>query len=196
MGKPFIGLQKVGVWGAIALLMVAPLSACRSQQPVATEGVEPESTVPGAIADSTEAGQPGDLPPSTEETVLPDVNTYTVDELFAVGAGGCGMSLWLPGTASPAETNLFFNGLEADSMWMKLDGEFVNFSRTGQSGEEFYGQFTSQTFVSPDGGTTVTVEVTLGEPGEIESISIPSGTLTIQQGNQSAELAVVGGAGC
>jgi hypothetical protein len=118
----------------------------------------------------------------------------TTDELFEMGSGGCGMTLWEPG-AEPQEGFLLFNDIEGN-MLMRVDGELTRFTRTDASGEEFYGQHTSQTFVSEDGNTTVTLEVTKGERGEIESFAIPEGAMQVEHNDQTVIMPVVGDAGC
>jgi hypothetical protein len=79
---------------------------------------------------------------------------------------------------------------------MKINGEFVKFKRTEATGEDFYRQKTSQTFVSENGETEVKVDVKLGEKGEIESVGISQGTLQIEQAGETVEIPVVGDAGC
>ncbi|MGB3614854.1 MAG: hypothetical protein WBA10_13760 [Elainellaceae cyanobacterium] len=135
--------------------------------------------------------------PSTAEsyTTTPPIGSFSTDELFAAGGGGCGMSLWRA-DANPLEDGyIFFNGLDAAAI-MQLDGEMVTLSRDKVTGEEFYGQYLSQTFVAPDDALSATVNVVLGEPGEIESVAIPAGTLLLQSGGDVTEISVVGDAGC
>lgn len=105
------------------------------------------------------------------------------------------MTLWSPERSS-GDRYLFFHGLNESPMEMKIDGKIVRFKRTEASGTEFYGQQTTQTFVSEDGMIQVTAEVVLGPPGEIESVAIPSGTLRISQTEQAIDLSVIGDAGC
>lgn len=110
------------------------------------------------------------------------------------------MSLWKPEDGSRPQGMLFFNRLhqqENDQFTlMKINGQFVRFQRTAASGQAFYGQKTAQTFVSQDGTLQLQVDVTLGQPGEIESIAIDQGTLRIQQNEQVLTLPVKGDAGC
>ncbi|MEO0409135.1 MAG: hypothetical protein AAF289_17465, partial [Cyanobacteria bacterium P01_A01_bin.135] len=90
---------------------------------------------------------------------------------------------------------IFFNGLDELAI-IPIGGEMVRLERKTATGEEFYGQFTSQTFVAPDASVSATANVVLGEPGEIESVNIPSGTLIIQSNAEVTEIPVVGDAGC
>jgi hypothetical protein len=62
---------------------------------------------------------------------------------------------------------------------MKVNGEFVRFRRTAATGQELYGQYPSQTFVSQDGTIQLQVDVKYGEPGEIESFAV-EGTMRVQ----------------
>jgi hypothetical protein len=183
--------------GAIALVAFAALTAC-NPQPGEDTGDSPAPTPTEDAASSPDAptSSPSPVPesPASPAASSPAIGTYTVDELFEAGSGGCGMTLW-SSDASPQAGFLFFNGVDGN-MLMRVDGDLVWFTRTAASGDEFYGQQTSQTFVSEDGSITVTVEVTLGEPGEIESVAIPAGTLQVEQNGQILTLPVVGDAGC
>ena len=133
------------------------------------------------------------------DPVLPAIDQFTLDELFAQDGGGCGMTLWHRDDGLRSPEYLFFNGLaqpSADAVaLMKLDGEFIRFRRITASGDEFYGQQTSQTFASPDNAIKLQIDVTLGEPGEIESVSV-EGTLQLQQNGEMTEIPVLGDAGC
>ncbi|MBD1914414.1 MULTISPECIES: hypothetical protein [Cyanophyceae] len=135
----------------------------------------------------------------TSNPTLPVIDRFTLDELFAQDGGGCGMTLWHRDDGLRSPEYLFFNGLaqpSADAIaLMKLDGEFIRFRRIAASGDEFYGQQTSQTFASPDNAMQLQVDVTLGEPGEIESVSV-EGTLQLQQNGEMTEIPVLGDAGC
>lgn len=135
----------------------------------------------------------------TSNPTLPVIDRFTLDELFAQDGGGCGMTLWHRDDALRSPEYLFFNGLAQPSTdavaLMKLDGEFIRFRRIAASGDEFYGQQTSQTFASPDDAIKLQVDVTLGEPGEIESVSV-EGTLQLQQNGAMTEISVLGDAGC
>lgn len=120
------------------------------------------------------------------------IDGYTTDELFAVDSGGCGMSLKPVGN----EQFVFFNGFETDSMWMKLDGTMTQFRKTSASGEEFYGQSTTQSFTSLDGAILVDVTVQRGAELGPEVIDVESGTLRLNNLNDVIEIPVEGDAGC
>lgn len=130
--------------------------------------------------------------PLSSDAAAPKVDEFTLDE---IQGRGCGMTLWNPDRTS-RDRYLFFNGLDENSMEMKIEGEIVKFRRITATGPEFYGQQTNQSFVSEDGNIQVTAAVELGEPGEIESVAIKAGTLRISQAGETIELAVVGDAGC
>ncbi|MGB3310069.1 MAG: hypothetical protein WBG32_01295 [Nodosilinea sp.] len=169
----------------LAGLLVAGLVAC-------TPTVEPGE-------DGTANPSPP-VPESAETADTLEVNTFTMDELFAQGGGGCGMTLWPQSEESPPEGAIFFNGLAQPSddsfSLMKINGEFVRFRRTAAAGADFYGQQTSQTFVSQDDeDIQLQVDTTLGQPGEIESIAI-EGTLQLQQNGDTLTIPVRGDAGC
>lgn len=121
-----------------------------------------------------------------------DIDSFTTDELFAMGSGGCGMTLW------PVDTQeyIFFNGLEDTGMWMKLDGDMTQFRRTSASGPEFYGQAGSQSFVSLDSTTEVQVTVNVGSEKGYESVNVEQGTLRLETPNGATEITVAGNAGC
>ena len=135
--------------------------------------------------------------PSTSEnlTTVVQVDPFTLDELFDQGGGGCGMSLLQP-NAAPGEGFLFTNGIDDSPALMKLDGQWVMLNRTAASGEEFYGQQTSQTFESEDGTVTVQIDVSLGAVGEIESVEFADVQLQVIQDTQVVDVPAVGGAGC
>ncbi|MBD2234567.1 hypothetical protein [Phormidium tenue] len=165
----------------LVLIMVPVGLACT---PVADRPQPPSSSV---------LSDPADNP------TLPAIDRFTLDELFAQDGGGCGMTLWHREDGLRSPEYLFFNGLaqpSADAVaLMKLNGEFIRFRRTAASGNEFYGQQTSQTFTSPDDAIKLHVDVTQGEPGEIESVSV-TGTLQLQQNGETTEIPVLGDAGC
>ncbi|MBE9109386.1 hypothetical protein IQ273_08145 [Nodosilinea sp. LEGE 07298] len=183
----------------LAVLLIAGLVACTPTTDRINGGTaSPPSPSPESPAsESTETGDsaPGTAPQAGSF----EVNSFTVDELFAQGGGGCGMTLWQQSEGSPSEGFLFFNGLAQPSgdgfTLMKINGEFVRFSRTAAAGEEFYGQQTSQTFVSQDDDIQLQVDTALGEPGEIESVAV-EGTLQLQQDGDTVEIPVQGDAGC
>ena len=134
---------------------------------------------------------------SPEKATLPiEVGTFTTDELFDAGGGGCGMTLWESGTNVQQKGFLFFHGLEDAEAFMVFNHKITNLSRTFAEGEDFYGQKTEQTFVSRDRAVTVRVNVKLGTEGEIESVNIPSGAISITTQGKTKEFSVVGDAGC
>ncbi|MEM9447968.1 MAG: hypothetical protein AAGA75_05485 [Cyanobacteria bacterium P01_E01_bin.6] len=125
-----------------------------------------------------------------------EVSTFTIDQLFDAGSGGCGMSLWEPETNAWDDGILFFHGLENDDAFMSLNGDLTQLSKTEASGDEFYGQQTSQTFMTDDGAIAVSVNAVIGTPGEIESVSIPNATIIIETQGQTQEISAIGNAGC
>ena len=127
--------------------------------------------------------------------MVAQVEAFTLDELFEQGGGGCGMSLLQP-NAQPGEGCLFTNGIDNPPALMKLNGQWVRLTRTEASGEEFYGQQTSQTFVSEDGAVTIEIDVSLGAVGEIESVEFADVQFKVIQDNQLIEVVATGGAGC
>ncbi|MGB3492995.1 MAG: hypothetical protein WBA57_09730 [Elainellaceae cyanobacterium] len=133
--------------------------------------------------------------PNANATDSVNIGTFTSDDLFAAGGGGCGMSLKAVG-GTWQEGGLFFHGLEDDPAFMVIDGAMKQLSRADASGEAFYGQRIEQSFVNDDGSLLVEVSVTLGEPGEIESVNIPEGLLLINQAGTQVEIPVEGDAGC
>lgn len=134
---------------------------------------------------------------SQEKATLPiEVGTFTTDELFDAGGGGCGMSLWKAKTNFQQAGFLFFHGLEDSPAFMVFDGKMTNLSKTAFKGENFYGQHTEQVFMTEDNKISVEVNVILGAEGEIESVSIPSGTITVTTEDKTQEFSVVGDAGC
>ncbi|MGQ9872358.1 hypothetical protein [Leptodesmis sp.] len=82
---------------------------------------------------------------SPSPTANIQVEEFTLDE---VGARGCGMHLWKADRKSSDHFVFFkfFKGLNPDSMTMRINGQVVKFTRTAGTGDEFYGQQTSQTF--------------------------------------------------
>jgi hypothetical protein len=129
----------------------------------------------------------------TPSTALPQVGEFTSSQL---DAAGCGMTLWKSDRSVQDDRFLFFNGLQPDSMRMMLDGKWARFDRIQSSGQAFYGQTTSQIFRNQTGDVSVEVNVTLGAPGEIESVAIPSGTLRVIRAEQEVIIPIVGDAGC
>ena len=169
----------------LRLLLVLALWGCAPQ--ISTGG---ETDIAG-----NSAGKVAQHSPPTASSSPPEVTPFTLDDLFEQGDGGCGMSLLQSG-AAPGQGFLFFNGLGDKAALMKINGEWVRLQRTATSGEEFYGQATSQTFVSEDGLLTVETEVTLGAEGEIESVEFSDAVLRVTSEEQTVEIAVEGDAGC
>ena len=129
--------------------------------------------------------------------ILPiEVGTFSSDELFNAGGGGCGMSLWKSDSNALQKEFLFFHGIEDAKAFMVFDNKMTNLSRTTAEGKDFYGQKTTQTFVTDDKKITVEVKVNLGEKGEIESVNIPSGTITVSTQGKLKTFPVKGDAGC
>lgn len=150
----------------------------------------PSSEKPDTTAAKTPTREP---PPQPLQKTQVQLDSYIPDELFAVDGGGCGMTLTLMG--NPGRM-IFFNGVNPESTWMKLNGRMVQFQRTAASGEAFYGQTADQTFVSMDGSTQVTVTVTLGAPTGPESHAIGQGMLQLQQAQELLTVPVAGDVGC
>lgn len=151
------------------------------------------------VGDRLQPPSPPVMSDPAASPTLPVIDRFTLDELFAQDGGGCGMTLWHRDDGLRSAEYLFFNGLAQPSTdavaLMKLNGEFTRFRRVAALGDEFYGQQTSQTFVSPDDALQLRVDVTLGQPGEIESVSV-EGTLQLQQNGETTEIPVLGDAGC
>ena len=137
-----------------------------------------------------------DVTPQEKANVPIKVGTFTTDELFDAGGGGCGMSLWQAKTNPQQEGFLFFHGLEDAKAFMAFDGKMTNLIRKTSQGKEFYGQKTEQVFVTEDEKISVKVKVSLDAEGEIESVNIPSGTITITAEDKTQEFSIVGDAGC
>ena len=183
------------VWLITILTVVGGLSACAPESTQSRPTIPP-AAIPTVVASPSPPSAVGASPPQEQAIAIGD---FGFDDIEKLGAAGCGMTLWRPEAAAQGAGDrrfILLNGLEADSMLMKLNGEVVRFRRTAASGNEFYGQQTSQTFVSPDGNTTVQANVTLGQTGEIESVAIQGGTLRVGRGSASVEVPVLGDAGC
>lgn len=183
----------------LAGLLVVGLVACTpTAEQVDDSTANPSSsTSESPTPESTEVDN--SAPGTAPQAGTLEVNAFTVDELFAQGGGGCGMTLWRQSDAPPREGFLFFNGLPQPSgdgfTLMKINGEFVRFQRTEAAGEEFYGQQTSQTFISQEDDIQLQVDTTLGQPGEIESVAV-EGTLQLRQNGDTLAIPVQGDAGC
>ncbi len=152
------------------------------------DGSGAEGWIRGDFIDTS--GSSAGQPPSSNISI----DTFTVDELFTVGGGGCGMTLW--SVDSPGDF-IFFNGLPGDSMWMKLNGDMTAFRRTAASGPELFGQSATQTFMSNDRSIEVNVTANVGTERGYESINIEQGQLTLKEASgNTIEVAVAGDAGC
>lgn len=190
--KKYAIFSRGGCAIALGLCCFVSLTSCAPAVDTPSS-IESESVEKSDISSSADS----EAPPSTtsESGPVVEVNAYSTDELFDAGSGGCGMSLLASDTNFGTDNFIFFHEFEGPAL-MKLDDELTQLTRTAASGEEFYGQHTSQSFETEDGAIAVDVNVTIGEPGEIESVSIPEGTLTVTAEGQSEEIAVTGDAGC
>lgn len=137
-----------------------------------------------------------EVTPQEKGTLPVKVGTFTTDELFDAGGGGCGMSLWETKTNPQEAGFLFFHGLEDAKALMVFDDKMTDLTKTASQGKEFYGQTTEQTFITEDGKISIEVNVSLGAEGETESVSIPSGKITITAEDKTQEFSVTGDAGC
>ncbi|MDZ7960673.1 MAG: hypothetical protein RMY34_22795 [Aulosira sp. DedQUE10] len=129
---------------------------------------------------------------SASATALPKVGEFKFDQ---ISGHGCGMTLWKPSSTNK-NRYVLFNGLTKNSMEMMVNGKITKFNRVKASGTDFYGQQTFQTFRSQNGKITVDVAVKLGAKGEIETVAIKQGTVTVKQNGQKVTIPVVGDAGC
>ena len=208
---------------AIALLLGAIATAACFPVPPTTDAPEPETTAtedaeppldpdPAPPSDTAVDSTSGTAPqtstqpssqttpqpppqPSQQISAPPEVGSFTTEALFDIGGGGCGMSLWRADSDPRQDGFILFNGIDGVAV-MSIDGNLIPLERKTASGDEFYGQFTSQTFVGPDAAFSATANVVLGEPGEIESVAIPAGTLIVQSDSDVVEIPVAGDAGC
>lgn len=187
---------------SLGLLLAVSLSSCRGTSQIDNAGEAPsEDSAVVEVPDATipDTADAESLEPETAE-VTPQgfpfaVSTFTSTELIDANAGGCGMSLWRAGESPVSEGILFFSGVEETALMM-FDDELQQLNRTEASGEAFYGQQNQQTFATIDGEAIVRVSVTLGEPGEIESVGISDGTIAVEAQGIATEIPVVGDAGC
>jgi hypothetical protein len=129
---------------------------------------------------------------SAQATALPKVDEFKFNQITG---HGCGMTLWKP-ISTNKNRYILFNGLTNNSMEMLVNGKITKFKRVKASGTAFYGQKTFQTFQSQNGKITVEVAVKLGAKGEIETVAIKEGTVTVRQNGQKVKIPVVGDAGC
>ena len=129
---------------------------------------------------------------SAQATALPKVGEFKLNQITG---HGCGMTLWKPSSTNKNRF-ILFNGLTNNSMEMMVNGKIIKFKRVKASGTAFYGQKTLQTFQSQNGKITVDVAVKLGAKGEIETVAIKEGTVTVKQNGQKVKISIVGDAGC
>ena len=187
---------------SLGLLLSIGLFSCRSASQTDnyaentgndTAAVEvPDTSIPN---ESDEVNSAIDATDAALDEFPLTVDTFTFDRLREVNAGGCGMSLWKAGESPRAEGILFFHGID-EAAYMMFEGEIQPLERTAAVGEEFYGQQSEQSFETADGAIAAEVKVTLGEPGEIESVAISEGTISIEAEGAVTELEVIGDAGC
>ena len=156
-----------------------------------------EATAPPSAASDDPAGTvPASIVPTTTEEFPTKIGEFTRDELFAAGGGGCGMTLWRPTTAPRPASYVFFFGMDEAHGHMKIDGSMTPLIRTSGEGEEFYGQYTSQSFATTDPELSIQVNVTKGAATGTESLGVGDGRIAvISQGDRSV-FAVIGDAGC
>ncbi|MBD2195883.1 MULTISPECIES: hypothetical protein [Calothrix] len=129
---------------------------------------------------------------SAQATSIPKVEEF---KFAQITGHGCGMTLWKPSSTNK-NRYILFNGLTNNSMEMLVNGKITKFKRIKSTGTAFYGQKTFQTFQSPNGKIIVDVAVKLGAKGEIETVAIKEGTVTVQQNGKKVKIPVVGDAGC
>ena len=179
-----------------ALFLTATLSACT---PKADDPEADQRTPNSSTASSSPPSIDSPSPATSTTPAALDIGFFTTDELFTQGGGGCGMTLWKQEDGLRPPGYLFYTRSAQrpgdEFTMMKLNGEFVRFRRTAATGQEFYGQQTSQAFVSQDETTQLQVEVTLGQPGEIESVAV-TGNLEVQHNGHTVDIPVRGDAGC
>lgn len=124
------------------------------------------------------------------------IGRFSSDELFQAGGGGCGLSLWEPGTSPFADGFVFFHGLGDAQAFILVDGELRRLSLSASGGEEIFGRQTDQTFTGEDGAISVQLTVVPGPQDAPEFVPVQEGRLVVRKGDRLAELAVVGDAGC
>jgi hypothetical protein len=166
----------------ITSLCAMGLMACNADVPSPDEAATDETSSPEQMGDA------------------PEIGTFTFDEL---DLAGCGMSLWAPGSDPRADGVYLFNGIEPPSgapegtMRMKIDGDVVKFQRTETAGDEYYGQFTQQTFESLDGDLSAEVGTEVVSEGPDPEVMGVEGTITvINSDGQETTVEAVGDAGC
>lgn len=177
---------------AALLLLLATTASCDTQPNAGTDEY-------GTPTEPATALTPA--PTLAAQTALPELGQYTFDELLAAGEeGGCGMVMLAPNTNPYQDGIYFFRGIGRGSQaapgYIEISDEIVALAQVSASGEEFYGQQTSQTFESENGAVTLQVDVTLGAAGEIESVDFAEGKLTLTSDGQSETYVAEGSAGC
>jgi hypothetical protein len=142
----------------------------------------------------------GETPSPEQMGDAPEIGTLTFDE---IDLAGCGMTLWPAGSDPRADGVYLFNGIEPPdgapegTMRMKVDGEVVKFQRTETAGDEYYGQFTQQTFESLEGGLSAEVGTEVVSEGPDPEVMGVEGTITvIDSDGQETTVEAVGDAGC
>lgn len=120
------------------------------------------------------------------------VNELTIDQFKG---RGCGMTLWKL-SRKASDHFVFFNGIEPNSMEMSINGNLQKFTRIKGSGQQFYGQMTSQTFQNQNKTIIVEVNVELGKKVETEVTLISKGTIRVKRDKDVVSFAVRGDAGC
>lgn len=136
---------KSPVYSVLTVLILSTASACNSGSPTATPSAIPAGNPTATMSSSPQAG------------AVPKVGEFIPQQLIESGVGGCGMTLRQP--SSNPQRYVFFHGLQPNSARMIINGESVQLRRIAVSGNEFYGQQTSQTFESLSGATQVEVDV-------------------------------------
>ncbi|MGB3135191.1 MAG: hypothetical protein WBG38_05070 [Nodosilinea sp.] len=151
----------------------------------------------GLVACTTSGPTSEVTTPAEPEPV--DIGTFTFNE---IELSGCGMSLWPP-DGDPRNGGVYlFSGIAGQddlaegTMRMKIDGIIVKFERVAGEGDEFYGQFSQQTFESLDGAVTAEVEAVITSEGPDPEVNAVEGTITVTSGDQEATVEAAGDAGC
>jgi hypothetical protein len=128
------------------------------------------------------------------EPVALQVDEFTIDE---VTGAGCSMTLMRSDRIPEDRTYIFFNPMQPENtMQMRINGEMRIFERTQGVGNEFYGQFESQTFINEETETTVQVDVRKAAVNQMDEGFEVEGTLRVGWRSQEETLNVKGGAGC
>ncbi len=172
--------------------VAAPVVATETPAPESPKVLEVQPPASEVVPDDAKAA----ATTLTDAPLPVEVQSYSGDELFAAGGGGCGMSLWRS-EGSYSDSSVLFSGIgEGPQLLMKLNGKFVTFERMEGNGQEFYGQFAQQRFRNLNGDIEVATEVELGAKGEIESVEIEQGRVVVTRNGVDQEIAVKGDAGC